>query len=162
MDVNRLRSSAGGDIVKHILTGADHIIGPWVMEQTDGAWVNGRGSTIGLLDDNRIVAGCLFSDYNGASVMLHCAGEGKKWLNREFLWYTFHYPFEELVVNKIISPVESTNSQCRKFIEHIGFSVEATLKHASPKGDLLIYTMDRLACRWLDLKGKYRGEAQGS
>ena len=148
--------------MKHVITGADHIIGPWVMEQTDGQWINGRGSTIGLLDDNAIVAGCVFSDCNGASIMLHCAGAGKSWLNREFLWYTFYYPFEELKVNKIISPVESTNSQCRKFIEHIGFSVEATLLDASPKGDLLIYTMSRSACKWLIRGKKTHGEAQGS
>lgn len=94
--------------------------------------------------------------------MLHCAGEGRKWLNRNFLWYVFHYAFVELEVNKILSPVESDNSDSRRFIEHIGFSLEATLQDASPKGDLLIYSMKRVDCKWLNLKDKYLGQTKSS
>jgi hypothetical protein len=134
------------------------------MERMDGSWVVGRGHTVGLFDDvkKEPVAGCFYEGWNGASILLHCAGEGKTWLNREFLWYVFHYPFEELKVKKILSPVESTNTECRKFIEHIGFSLEATLEDASPKGNLLIYSMKREDCKWLSLKGKYRGQAQST
>jgi hypothetical protein len=132
------------------------------MEKTNGSWVPGRGSTIGLLAGNAIAACSYFTDCNGASIVLHCGGEGRVWLNREFLWYTFYYPFEQLKVNKIISPVESTNLDCIKFIKHIGFRLEATLKDASPKGDLLLFTMTKEQCRWLSLKEKYRGQAESA
>lgn len=149
--------------MKHVVTGWDHIFGPWLMEKTGGAWCAGRGSTIGLVSEEKGILGAvLFSDWNEASVMLHCAGEGKSWLSREFLWYVFHYAFKELKVNKIISPVESGNSECRKFIEHIGFSLEATLKAASPKGDLLLYTLAGEDCKWLALRDQYRGKTESS
>ena len=148
--------------MKRVVTGWDRIFGPWLMEKTGGSWVPGRGSTIGLLDDNEIVGASYYTDCNGASVILHCAGEGKKWLNREFLWFSFHYPFEQLQVNKIISPVESTNFECKRFIESLGFTLEATLKDASPKGNLLLYTLERADCKWLSLRNTYRGQAQGS
>lgn len=152
--------------MKHVITGKDHIFGPWLMEKTGGEWTYGRGTTVGLFDSslNTIIASTVFTDCNGedGSVVLHCAGEGKAWLNREFLWYVFHYPFMQLKVHKIISPVESTNLDCIRFIQHIGFSLEATLLDASPKGNLLLFTMNREQCKWLSLRNSYRGEAQGS
>ena len=81
-------------------------------------------------------------------------------MNREFLWFCFYYPFEQLRVNKILGLVESTNLEAQRLNEHLGFTLEATLKDAAPKGDLLIYSMKRDQCKWLDLKGKYRGEAK--
>lgn len=150
--------------MKLVVVQQDQLFGPWLAAKIDGQWAQDRGPTIGLLDvtKRQICAAAQFTDCNGASVLLHCAGEGQTWLNREFLWFCFFYPFEQLQVRKIISPVESWNTQCRVFIEHLGFTLEATLKDASPKGDLLLYTMTRDQCKWLSLREKYRGQAEGS
>ena len=149
--------------MKLILTQEDQIFGPWLARQTGFEWVPGKGSTIGLLELGvGPVAATYFESFNGASILMHCAGIGKKWLNREFLWYSFYYPFEELGVRKIISPVESSNTECVKFIKHIGFRLEATLKDASPQGDLNLYTLCREDCKWLSLRGKYRGETKAA
>lgn len=95
--------------------------------------------------------------------MLHIATDGsKKWMNRNYLWYVFYYPFKQLGVNKIICPIESSNKVCISFVEHIGFVHEATLKDAAPKGDLLIYSMAKDQCKWLKLREQYRGEAQST
>lgn len=143
--------------------GWDHLIGPWMEERTQGTHSRERGPFISLIDDQRgILAACQFTDCNGASIVLHCVGDGKNWLNREYLWFVFFYPFEQLGVKKIICPVESSNLQSIRFIEHIGFTLEATLKDASPKGDLLLYTLSRENCKWLSLRNLYRGQAFGS
>jgi len=151
--------------VKLVITGHDEIFGPWLMDRVKGHWfASVNGHTIGLWDDrqHKPVAAVYYEACNGASVLLHCAGDSKSWLNREFLWYVFHYAFEELKVNKILSPVESANTDSCKFIQHIGFSLEATLEDASPKGDLLIFSMKREDCKWLSLKEKYRGQTQST
>jgi hypothetical protein len=56
---------------------------------------------------------------------------------------------------------EREQDLCR-FIEHIGFILEATLKDCAPKGDLLIYTMAKDQCKWLNLKGKICGQTQSA
>ena len=164
MDFYRLRYQARRDTVKFVVTGQNSVFGPWMAERLQGHLIIGSGHTIGLYDSvlDRPIASVYYEGCNGASILLHCVGEGKSWLNREFLWYVFHYAFEEVGVNKILSPVESDNTDSRRFIEHIGFSPEATLKDASPKGDLIIYSMSRADCKWLNLKGQYRGKAKGS
>lgn len=135
--------------MKHLVVGWDHLFGPWLVEQNGGSWFPGRGSTIGLFDDVAgIVGAALFEGTNEASILMHCAGIGGNWLTREFLWFSFYYPFVQLGLKKVISPVEDSNLSCRRFIEHLGFDLEATLLDASPKGNLLIYTLHRDKCRW--------------
>jgi RimJ/RimL family protein N-acetyltransferase len=130
------------------------MIGDWVMSQTGGIWVNGRGSAIGLIeDDGTILAGVLFDSYNGASCCMHVAARpGARWLNRGYLWTCFAYPFLQLKVKKLIGLVGANNLKARAFDEHLGFTLEATLTDAHPSGDLLIYSMTKDQCRWLNIK----------
>lgn len=149
--------------MKHVLTGCDEVFGPWIANKLGFEWFAGRGSTIGLMDDKKgPIAACLFEGCNGASVMVHIASEGKNWVNREFLWFVSYYPFEQLKVRKVLAPVESTNTASIRWTEHFGFSLEATLKDAAPKGDLLIYTLERSACKWLTLKDRKNEQAQST
>ena len=89
------------------------------------------------------------------------ATDGKNRLNREFLWFMSFYPFEQLKVEKVISPIESSNLASIRWVEKYGMTLEATLKDAAPKGDLLLYTIRREQCKWLQLRKK-SNEAQGS
>jgi len=126
-----------------------------MTERQDGAvWTPGAGSTIGLIDDDgQPMAVACFDNYNEANINMHIAAvPGKRWLTREFLWYCFFYPFEQLKVKRITGIVASNNAAARRFDEHLGFTLEATLKDAHPGGDLLVYCMTREQCRWLTLK----------
>ncbi|UGQ44973.1 GNAT family N-acetyltransferase [Massilia endophytica] len=108
---------------------------------------------IGLEDEGQLIAGVVFDNYNGASVCMHVAAlPGKRWLTREFLWYAFYYPFEELKVRRITGLVAEGNAAARKFDEHLGFRLETRLKDADPTGDLLVYCMTKADCRFLELK----------
>lgn len=136
--------------MKQVIVGQDERVGPWVCERTGGTWIPGRGSTIGLEEDGELIAGTLYEDYNGANVNVHLAGIGKKWLNREFLWFCFYYPFEQLKVKRLTGIVPSCNDDAMRFDLHIGFRHETTLKDAHPKGDIHILVMRREDCRWLE------------
>ena len=133
-----------------ILVGRDDLIGPWVCEQTGGSWHTGLGTTIGLVRDGKLVAGVLYEGWNGASLQMHVASDGsRRWMNREYLWFCFWYPFEQIKVRRINGIVPASNAAARRFDEHLGFVLEATLKDAHPDGDLLLYRMFRHECRWL-------------
>lgn len=126
-----------------------YLIGPWVCERTKGLFSPVDSAAFGLIRNGQIIAGVLFDMYNKSSIAMHVAGEGKRWLTREFLRVCFDYPFRQLAVKKIIGLVDSSNSQARKFDEHLGFIHEATIADASPHGDLMIYTMTKEQCRFL-------------
>lgn len=106
---------------------------------------------LGLLRDDRMIAGVLYEGFNGQSVWMHVAAEpGKRWMTREYLRYAFQYPFNEMGVHSILGWVESNNEVARRFDEHLGFRVETVLKEAGPGGqDVLIYRMRRDECRFI-------------
>lgn len=138
--------------MKEIIVDRDEVIGPWVARKTGGTWYKGRGVCIGLVNDGQLIAGALYEDHNGAQIMGHVAAEGKHWLNKEFLWFCFYYPFKQLNCKRITGVIASTNLASIRFHEHLGFVHEATLKNAHPDGDLLVYVMWPENCRWLTLK----------
>lgn len=134
-----------------------------MCERQGVSWL-GVGECIGLLDDSdAILAVVCFDEYNKANVNMHVASvPGKRWLNREFLWYCFFYPFEQLKVKRITGLVAFSNMEARRFDENLGFTLEATLKDAHPDGDLLVYCMTKAQCRWLTLKDTPHGQERRS
>lgn len=128
-------------------------VGRWLADKTDGEWREGA-TCVGLERCGEIVAAVMYDQFNGASVCMHVAAEGKRWLNREFLWFAFYYPFVQMGVNVVIGLVAKENHAARKFDEHLGFVLKAELPDAHPSGALLIYTMRKDECRWLKLKGE--------
>jgi RimJ/RimL family protein N-acetyltransferase len=135
--------------LKTIVTDQSEIVGNWVCERTGGSYSPVDSVAIGLEEDGKLIAGVLFDHYNKASIAMHVAAEGKRWMTREYLHLCFWYPFDQLKVKKIIGLVDESNLQARKFDEHLGFTLEATIKDACIGGDLLIYTLTKEKCRFL-------------
>ncbi|MFA5606801.1 MAG: GNAT family protein [Leucobacter sp.] len=120
----------------------------------------GLHTCLGLVDDDRILAGAVYCDYSGTNVFVHLAGEGRRWLNREFLYVGFQYPFEQMRVRRLTGWVEESNLDARRFDEHIGFREEARLKGAARDGgDVILYVMWKEDCRWLR-RGRTNGTEQ--
>lgn len=105
---------------------------------------------VGWERHGKLVAGVAYDQYNGASICMHVVGEGKRWLTREFLRFCFAYPFEQLRVRKVLGLVPSTNADAIRFDEHLGFRREAVISDAVPGGDLIVYSMTREQCRYLE------------
>ena len=106
---------------------------------------------IGLEQDGKLVAGVIYDDYNTSNVWMHVAAiPGKQWLNREFLYACFAYPFLQLNVKRVSGWVESSNADARRFDEHLGFRKEAVLEGAARDGgDVIIYRMFKEECRYV-------------
>jgi RimJ/RimL family protein N-acetyltransferase len=106
--------------------------------------------------DDEIIAALLYVEYNGSNVFCHIAGKpGRRWLNREFLFWAFSYPFDQLGCTRITGWVEEDNTDSRRFLENIGFVIEARLKGAGVHGqDVLLYRMLRSECRFLGRREK--------
>jgi len=108
---------------------------------------------IGLERHYELVAGVVYEGYNGHNVWMHVAAlPGARWLVRDYLRYCFVYPFVELGCSRVSGYVDASNKTSRRFVEHLGFSLETTLEGAaSDGGDVLIYRMRRKECRHVPL-----------
>lgn len=107
---------------------------------------------VGLEKDGELIAGVIYEGYNQHNVWMHVAAEpGGRWLNKEYLRYCFHYPFVELGCKRVSGYVEASNSDARRFDEHLGFKQEAVLQGAASNGgDVILYVMWREDCRYLE------------
>lgn len=112
--------------------------------------VNAEGDLIGVVG---------FDGYNGASVMMHCAGEGN-WVSRRLLWAAFDYPFRLMQCNVVLGLVPSGNHAALKLNRHLGFQLAAVLHGAHPDGAMLVLTMRREDCRYLPMLGGVNSPAQ--
>lgn len=121
-----------------------------MCERTNGTYEPTCSQSIGLERDGELVAGVVFDQFNGAQVCMHVASDGsKKWLNRHFLWFCFHFAFEQLKVKRVTGLVAASNTDALRFDEHLGFVREATLADAAPDGDLIVLRMFKHECKWL-------------
>jgi RimJ/RimL family protein N-acetyltransferase len=135
--------------LKSIVWDKPEMVGRWVCDRTGGTY-DPCSQAIGLEQDGRLIAGVLFDHYNGRSIAMHVAGEGGHWMTRDYAKACFGYVFNQLRVNKVLGLVDSTNTAARRYDEHLGFRLAATIPDAGPHGDLLIYTMTRDECRWVE------------
>jgi RimJ/RimL family protein N-acetyltransferase len=138
---------------KKIIWNQPQRIADFVAGQLGLPMVSEAVAAIGLeASSGELLAGVLFDNYNGASICMHVAAvPGKRWMTRDYLRASFAYPFLQLKVRKLLGLVSSANVVAQKFDEHLGFVLETALKDAHPNGDLLVYSMTREQCRWINI-----------
>ena len=130
-----------------IVTGP--VVVDWVASRTNEYGRFGNGTAIGWEKNGVLVAGVVYADWNGPNVVCHIASDGtKRWLTRSYLWTIFDYPFKQLKAKRITVCVGEGNLGSRRFVEHLGFTLETTLQGAHPSGELLVYRMWDSECRW--------------
>lgn len=145
---------------RRIVVGHDRVVCDWVYEKAGGFYTNGC-TGIGLARDGQLVAGVAYDGFNGAQILMHSRIDDPACLTREFTWFCFWYPFEQLKVRRVTGLVAKSNKPARRLDEHLGFKLEAVLKAAHPTGDLCIYRMFKDECRPLTWKVRH-GQAQSA
>jgi RimJ/RimL family protein N-acetyltransferase len=114
-------------------------LGRWIANRNDHKYIPDYGTYIGLERDGKIIAVAGFDTYYGESIQTHIAIDGR--INREFIWFIMYYPFDQLGVKKVIAPIRSNNEKSIRFAKHLGFELEAIIKHVYPNNvDLLFFS----------------------
>ena len=123
-------------------------VGEWVADRAGGKYHPDDSQAIGLVKDDKIIAGVIFERYNGESLWVHIAAEGR--LTPTFIKAVCKYPYIDCDVNKVIATVSSANVKSVKFVENLGFTVEGRIRDAAPDGDIILYTMSKHECRFIN------------
>ena len=141
--------------MRTIVTGQKERVGKWTAEHI-GCGSDWRDyEAMGVEKDGELIAGVVFDDYvENTRCAMHCAGVGKNWLSKEFLFVLFDYAFRQLGCKVVVLTVDSENTDSVKFISHLGFEEKCRIEGGSPAGDLIIFTMRRVNCHWLKRKTK--------
>lgn len=140
----------------------DHGVGYWVASKAAVSHYDpSLSQAVGLVRDNALTAGVIYTDYNGKSIICHIAIDGG--VTADFMNKICDYPFNQCGVTKIIGPVDSSNEKCIRFVKKVGFKEEARIKDAHPSGDVILFTMVKEDCKFLGERyGKKRNAASNS
>jgi RimJ/RimL family protein N-acetyltransferase len=124
-------------------------VGHWVSAQTDGAFWPERSLAIGLEQDGQLVAGTIFENWNGRSVVCHIAWQR---VTPTYIAAVYDYAYNVANVDKIIGPISSNHTRALKLVRKMGFSEEARIKNAAPDGDIVLMTQTPDKCRFLEAR----------
>lgn len=124
----------------------------WICKKLDGDAVDNL-RCIGQKIDGEIKAVASYSNFQGKSCNFSLAGEGN-FMNKDFLWAMFDYPFNILKLKVIIATISGNNKKSLKLSRHLGFEEVANIADAHKDGNLVIMTMRRENCKWLQLNAK--------
>jgi len=140
--------------MKTTIYGQEDRVVPWVAHRIDEDRFDEDCVGLGLEEDGELIAGVVYNWYTGPSIAMHVAAEpGRRWLNRDFLYRCFAYPFLQLKCNRVTGLVRVDNLDAQRFDEHLGFKREGVIRQgADDKTDLILYGMLKDECRWLELK----------
>lgn len=112
--------------------------------------------------DGKLLGGVVYNRFTHSSIAMHTGGFTPNWLNREFLWLAFHYPFEQLGVGRVFIMINEKNDHSLHFALKLGFEVETRIRKVYPDGDQIVLVMERHQCRWLGVKPKYLQPIKGN
>jgi RimJ/RimL family protein N-acetyltransferase len=99
------------------------------------------------------VGGVIFSHYTGESIAIHSGSWDPHWINRDILFVTFDYPFNQLGVKRIFGQVPETNLHAQEFNVKLGFKYVARIEGVFPHNvACMVMCMERAECRFLKLK----------
>jgi RimJ/RimL family protein N-acetyltransferase len=115
---------------------------------------------ISRTENGELLGGGIYTNYTRRSICMHIASFDPKWLNRDLLWVAFHYPFEQLNVQKIIAMVPSSNFKALEFDTKLGFKEEAVIRDVYQTGDMIVLSMYKDDCKWLKLKPRTIAETE--
>lgn len=123
------------------------IVGPWVARKVFGTFHPETSEAIGLERRGEVIAGVIYENWNGASMVVHVAVQGL--LTPSYLYAIHHYPFVHVGANKLIAPIGEDNAESIRFVRKLGFTQEGRIPGAHPDGALLLYTLGKEQCRYL-------------
>jgi len=132
-----------------MLIGDVDLVGNWVVNRTGSAMPRSGATAIGLMQDGKIAAGVLYEDFTQASIHATIAVDHGTVLSRDFVFAIFDYPFNQLVVEKILVYVNTANKESMRLAEHFGFVEEARVKGVFLDGDQVIYSITKDQCHLL-------------
>ncbi len=97
--------SARWGLIQHDSEG----VGTWVCDRTGGLWYEGCGTAIGFTFDGRMVAGVMYTQWNGANLQMTFASDDSRCINRASIWAAFSYPFLQLRARRVTAVVDCDN-----------------------------------------------------
>ena len=128
--------------------------GKQVMELIDSQFSPVTMQVISRVEDGELLGAAVYENYTGpgGSIEAHIGSFAPRWLNRDFLYVMFDYPFVQLDCKQAFVRVKSNNEKSIHWCHSLGFKDYVTIEDVFPDCDMIIMRMKRDECRFLKIK----------
>lgn len=125
-----------------------------VMESIESCYAEVNMQVISRVEDEELLAAVVYENYTGVggSIEAHIGSFTKRWLNRDFLYIVFDYPFNQLQVKQAFCRVRGKNAASLNWCRSLGFKDLVTIEDVFPDDDMVVLRMKREECRYLNIK----------
>lgn len=110
-------------------------------------------SYIGFIENNNILGGLLFSDYDGHNIFVHLALETPRVCQRRFIKMMFSYCFIQLKCSRMTAMCVNGYTRNERLLKGVGFTKEGVIRKVMKVKDKFvdsaIYGMLKEECRWV-------------
>lgn len=127
------------------------VLHEWLNKRVGVPWSTDFRALARVVDKG-IVGVVGYEGFTGRAVRMHMAGEGKRWITREFLTRAFRYPFITLDLPMVFGIVPSGNKAALEIDRRLGFTELMYVEGAHPDGGLHFLQLKREDCRFLEMK----------
>jgi len=110
-------------------------------------------SFIGFVEDNKVIGGLLFTDYDSNNIYIHLALDHPRICQKRFIKLMFSYCFNQLRCGRVTACTVDGAKRTEKLIEGIGFVKEGVVRKAFKRDsdyvDTEVYGMLKNECKWI-------------
>ena len=110
---------------------------------------------IGLERDGQIICVFGYNNFNGKSCHQHIIYKEGEYVPRNYVWFVYYYPFNQMGVDVLIGMTPSDNKKALRLAKHAGFIEQCTIKGAAMDGDLVVSSLKKEECRFLNYSKGY-------
>lgn len=141
-----------------LVWGLDEVVSDYVALQFPIAQARGgfnAWKAVGVADDSGLlVGGLVATEYVVHDCKLSIFMSRPDAMRPALLRELFGWAFGEAGLRRITAEIAKRNRQARRYVEHLGFRLEGTLRYGWHDGidDMTIYGMTGDRCRWLETK----------
>jgi RimJ/RimL family protein N-acetyltransferase len=115
--------------------------------------LNDNYSFIGFVEDNKILGGLLFSDYDKYNIWVHLALESPRVCQRRFIKMLFTYCFITAKCGRITAMCKNGYKRNERLLKGVGFIKEGIIRKVMKINnefvDGAIYGMLKEDCKWV-------------
>lgn len=131
---------------------ADYVAAQFPIAQRRGGFI--PKAAVGVADNtDTLVGGIVLTDWRGHDGCLSIYLK-RPALTDEMIGELCRWAFRLQKMKRLTAEIAKRNKRARKFVEHVGFRLEGTLRYGWHDGndDMCIYGLTHDACKWLEAK----------
>ena len=115
--------------------------------------IGDKFSYIGFIENNKILGGFLFTDFDGHNIYVHLALESPRLFSRKHIRYVFDYGFRQINCGRMTAVCRNGYKRNERILSGTGWTKEGVIRQVMKIDnefvDAAVFGMLKEECKWI-------------